>query len=147
MKIGELAKASGISVQTIRYYESEGLLPPASRAANNYRHYSQLHLEMLLFIRTGRKLGMSLDEIRQLLQLRASGEPGCREINQLLDTQITAIDHRVAELTILKHELMELRSHCHNEQSSTPCGIISEMARCAGASLHQEYETDQTGHA
>ena len=72
MKIGILAEATGTPVETIRFYEREGLLPPPARAENNYRMYLPVHVERLAFVRQCRNLDMTLDEIRALLALRES---------------------------------------------------------------------------
>ncbi len=88
MKIGILAEATGTPVETIRFYEREGLLPPPARAENNYRMYLPVHVERLAFVRQCRNLDMTLDEIRALLALRESPAQDCGDINTLLDEHI-----------------------------------------------------------
>lgn len=78
MKIGELATASATPVETIRYYEREGLLPQPTRTASNYRIYEEQHLERLQFIRNCRGLQMSLDEVREPAALQGRTRPGLR---------------------------------------------------------------------
>ena len=70
MKIGELASATGVQIPTIRFYEQEGLLPPAARTAGNYRRYDESHVQRLAFVRNCRSLDIGLDDIRSLLQLK-----------------------------------------------------------------------------
>ncbi|MCY7299082.1 MAG: Cd(II)/Pb(II)-responsive transcriptional regulator [Ilumatobacteraceae bacterium] len=101
MRIGCLAEATGTPVETIRFHEREGLLPPARRSANNYREYAPAHVERLAFIRQCRNLDMTLDEVRSLLTLRDSPSQGCREINALLDEHIGQVARRVRELRVL----------------------------------------------
>ena len=84
MKIGALAEATGTPVETIRFYEREGLLPPPLRANNNYRMYLPTHLERLAFIRQCRNLDMTLDEVRALIRLRDTPSQDCGEVNALL---------------------------------------------------------------
>ena len=88
MKIGELAKLTDCQVETIRYYEKEGLLPPPARSDGNYRLYTQAHTERLVFIRNCRSLDMTLEEIRSLLGLRDSPQDQCESVNALIDEHI-----------------------------------------------------------
>ena len=80
VKIGELAKRTECPVETIRYYEREGLLPPAARSESNYRQYGDVHIERLQFIRHCRSLDMTLDEIQRLLSFRDAPEKNCIEV-------------------------------------------------------------------
>lgn len=89
MKIGELAKAAGTQVETIRYYEREGLLPLANRTEGNYRVYDSAHAQRLAFIRHCRCLDMTLDEIRVLLRFKDAPKDNCGEVDQLLEAHIT----------------------------------------------------------
>ena len=82
MKIGELAERAGVQVETIRFYEREGLLQAAARSAGNYRIYESLHVQRLAFIRHCRSLDMTLDEVRVLLRLTDSPDESCAEVNQ-----------------------------------------------------------------
>ena len=88
MRIGDLAESTGTPVETIRFYEREGLIPAARRAPNNYRIYTTAHVERLAFIRHCRNLDMTLDEVRALLELRDRPAQDCGEINDLLDEHI-----------------------------------------------------------
>ncbi len=91
MRIGDLAKATGVDIETIRYYEKVGLLPEPGREANGYRTYRQAHLEQLAFIRHCRALDMSLESIRRLLDFVAHPEAECGDINQLIDAQLARV--------------------------------------------------------
>lgn len=128
MKIGELAKQVGVTVETIRYYENEGLLHPALRnPANNYRRYDQGHLERLIFIRRCRTLAMTHSEIKVLLQARIQPDASCETINELIDEHIHHVQARMAELKILETQLIELRSQCHAALTTRDCGILREL--------------------
>ena len=83
LKIGELAKRTGCLVETIRYYEREGLLLEPARSEGNYRLYTDIHVERLQFIRHCRVLDMTLEEIRNLLRFRDAPDENCREVNAL----------------------------------------------------------------
>ena len=111
MKIGALAEATGTPVETIRFYEREGLLPPPARAENNYRLYLPIHVERLAFVRQCRGLDMTLDEIRALIELRDSPAQDCGEINALLDEHIGHVAQRIRELRVcIKASITQLAS-------------------------------------
>ncbi len=128
LKIGELAKRAGCVVETVRYYEREGLLPTPPRSEGNYRLYGSEHVERLQFIRHCRSLDMTLDEIRTLLHFRDTPEQDCRTVNHLLDQHIEHVVIRIQQLTVLKEQLMELRSQCTETQPAKDCGILHGLA-------------------
>lgn len=127
MKIGALAEATGTPVETIRFYEREGLLPPPARADNNYRMYLPEHAERLAFIRQCRNLDMTLDEIRALIMLRDAPAKDCGEVNALLDEHIGHVVHRIRELRELERDLKALRAHCAGARALAECGILSRL--------------------
>ena len=128
MHIGELARRTGIQVETIRYYEREGLLPEPARSDGNYRVYGPGHLEQLQFIRHCRSLDMSLDEVRALLRLRNSPGEDCGDVNALLDEHLGHVTRRIKELKGLDRELKALRERCSAVTDAAHCGILSELA-------------------
>lgn len=128
MKIGELAQVAQCTVETVRYYEKEGLLPAPARTAANYRRYGRAQLDRLRFIRNCRALDMTHEEIRALLSLTDQPSGDCRAVNQLLDEHIAHVDARIAELTQLKQQLGELRQRCQSEQALAACGILQGLA-------------------
>ena len=132
LKIGELAAVGGCQVETIRYYEREGLLPAPMRSAGNYRLYSAEHVDRLTFIRHCRSLGMTLVEIRMLLHFRDAPDENCGEVNVLLDTRIVQIGVRMEELAMLQQQLQVLRLHCSQAQAAKDCGILQGLARISG---------------
>jgi len=126
MKIGELAKAAGTSVETVRYYEKQGLLPAPERGINNYRSYGAAHRERLRLIRNCRALDMSHDEIRAVLALAERGGADCGPINDVFDTHIAHVDERIGELQQLKAQLAELRARCTG--AGRDCGILHGLS-------------------
>lgn len=144
MKIGELARITGIQVETIRYYEREGLLPVAGRTEGNYRIYSEEHSERLSFIRNCRKLDMTLDEIRVLLRFKDSPQENCGGVNSLLDEHIRHVTDRIGELRQLEQHLRELRQTCNKTQEAAHCGILNELAQGDRASEDRKPRID--GH-
>ena len=101
IKIGELATRTGATVETIRYYEKERLLPKPARSQGNYRLYNEAHFERLQFILHCRTLDMTLDEVRTLLQYRDKPDENCGEVNVLLDEHIDEI-FSILEKTVLE---------------------------------------------
>ncbi len=130
MKIGELAQRTGISIETIRFYEAQGLLPPPARAANNYRVYTPQHAEQLAFIAKCRSLDMAHTEIRRLLELQANPQASCEEINKLLDEHLRHVEARIAELTDLRQQIEAIGQRCTTAASVAECGVLQ--------SLHEE---------
>jgi Cd(II)/Pb(II)-responsive transcriptional regulator len=128
MKIGELAQVAQCTVETIRYYEKEALLPAPDRTAGNFRVYGPEHVERLRFIRNCRALDMSHDEIHTLLDLADRAEQGCGAVNEVFDQHITHVDERIRELTHLKLQLATLRQRCQSEQAVQSCGILQGLA-------------------
>ncbi|HGM5826480.1 TPA: Cd(II)/Pb(II)-responsive transcriptional regulator [Pseudomonas aeruginosa] len=131
MRIGELGKNADCLVQTVRFYESEGLLPEPARSEGNFRLYDEVHLQRLLFIRRCRAKDMTLDEIRQLLNLRDRPELGCGEVNALVDAHIAQVRTKMKELRALERELMDLRRSCDSARTSRECGILNSLAEPA----------------
>ncbi len=133
MKIGDLAEATGTPVETIRFYEREGLLPRPRRAENNYRVYSPRHAERLAFIRQCRNLDMTLDEVRALLALRDAPAQDCSEINALLDEHVRHVAERIRELRALEKDLKALRARCTSPHPISDCGILAGLDHAAAA--------------
>lgn len=124
MRIGELAKRAGSQVETIRFYERDGLLPAPSRSSGNFRLYGAAHLERLQFIRHCRALDMTLDEVRILLAFRDAPDDSCGGVNALLDRHIDQVNNRIAELQTLQRQLQGLRDQCRSGHAVKDCGIL-----------------------
>lgn len=133
MKIGELAKATGTQVETVRYYEREGLLPTLLRTAGNYRVYDARHIERLTFIRHCRSLDMSVSEIRTLLGFKDAPEGACEQVNALLDAHLGHVAQRIKDLRALEQQLKVLRQQCHAVQEAARCGILAGLSVGPGA--------------
>ena len=139
MTIGELARTTGCGIETIRYYEHEGLLPKPGRTSGNFRRYGQEHAELLSFIRHCRALDMALNEIRILLRFRAAPNENCREVNALLDTHICHVEERIAKLQSLKRQLRALLDKCSSGRPSAQCGVLQGLRAAP-------YGQDASGH-
>ena len=125
--IGELARATGMKVETIRYYERIGLLPSPARTAGNYRAYLRPHLQRLSFIRRGRDLGFSLDAVRELLRLSDDRQQQCSGVDQVARTHLAEVEGKIAGLTALHGELRQLIEQCRHG-TVAECRIIEALA-------------------
>ena len=128
MKIGELAQTAQCTVETVRYYEKEGLLAAPARTAGNFRLYGPTHVERLRLIRNCRALDMSHAEIHSLLRLADGPADDCSAVNAVFDQHIAHVDERIRELAQLKLQLMALRERCGSEQAVDACGILQGLA-------------------
>lgn len=112
MKIGELATAADVSVQTVRYYERRGLLPEPERRASGYREYSPETIDRLHFIKRAQELGFTLSEIRELLELRLDPDTPAAAVKARAEAKIADIDHKLRELERIRHALVHLAGRC-----------------------------------
>lgn len=107
MRIGEAAAASGMTTKTLRFYEASGLLPATERAANGYRDYGADITARLDFIRRSRTAGLTLAQIRDILQIRDVGEAPCMHVRGLLARQLADLDRQIGELVALRATVAE----------------------------------------
>jgi len=128
MKIGELAKSTQTQVETIRYYEREGLTTSQLRSEGNYRIYGPEHAARLSFIRNCRSLDMTLNEIRTLLAFKDAQQGDCDGVNELIDTHMAHVASRIKELRKLERQLKELRETCMEARATNQCGILAELS-------------------
>lgn len=100
--IGELAKTAGVTVDTLRFYEKNGLIEPKGRSESGYRLYDQNNIEQVKFVLNAKQLGLSLEEIKELLDIRLEAtQHSCAEVKAITSAKLTVIDEKIAELTIL----------------------------------------------
>ena len=129
LSIGELAKETGVKVVTIRYYEQIGVLPAPARTAGNYRSYGEKHAQQLRFIRRGRDLGFSLDQIRDLFRLSAENAPSCAEVCRVAERHLKAIEDELADLSHLASELRRISASCSGSRPMAECRIMEALFR------------------
>ena len=128
MRIGELAKETGLTVETIRYYENEGLIPKAQRSLNNYRSYTESHTKRLLFIKHCRSLDMSLDDILLLIDVDSRRNEDADKVHVMIHNHMKKIDEQIDALKELRQHLGLLALCCHgNHANGEPCGIIEGL--------------------
>lgn len=131
MKISELSQATGVDVETIRYYEKAGLLPEPAREANGYRHYGPAHLERLAFVRHCRALDMPLADVKRLLDV-VDGMPDAQgDIDALIEAQLKRVRARLKSLRALERQLAQLRDTCDANHAAHECGILHELVAAA----------------
>jgi MerR family transcriptional regulator, Zn(II)-responsive regulator of zntA len=119
MRIGELAEAAGTTTKTLRFYEESGLLPPTDRAANGYRDYGPEALSRLDFIHRGRAAGLTLAQIREVIDIRETGDAPCHHVHQLLTERLADIDRQIADLQALRATLSRQREQTETADPST----------------------------
>lgn len=139
MRIGDLAVAAKIATETVRYYEKRGVLAAPPRSANGYRTYDETALNQLRFIRTAQAAGLTLAEIRSVIELRNNGTIPCSHVGALLTGKLVEVHERQRQLAALEQELTQLvqRSAALNPADCRPdeiCHILqSDRQRAAGA--------------
>jgi len=124
--IGELGRLTATKVETIRYYERIGLLPPPSRTAGNYRAYGEAELGRLSFIRRSRDLGFSLDQVRELLKLADDRSQDCASVDRIAGEHLGEVDRKLADLSALRRELKALLDSCEGGTIGE-CRIIETL--------------------
>lgn len=130
MTIGKLAKAAGIGIETIRYYEREGLIQkPSHKVGNGYRKYEPSDIERLGFIRRAKDLGFSLKEIRELLTLRAKTKAKCASVKAKALEKIGEVERKIADLAAIKTALERLAFTCNIEATTSECPILDALAQ------------------
>ncbi|NCT98207.1 MAG: Cd(II)/Pb(II)-responsive transcriptional regulator [Comamonadaceae bacterium] len=131
MQIKDLSRATGVDIETIRYYEKQGLLPEPARRDNGYRDYATEHLERLVFIRHCRALDMPLADVQRLLGFLDDPDSHCRHVDGLVDEQLARVRARLKSLRALEKQLLRLRERCQDGEGGSSCGILDELVSAA----------------
>ena len=131
--IGDLAQRTGLTAPTIRYYESIGLLPAASRSSTGYRRYTDASVEELRFIRKAQALGFSLEEIADILKLSRAGSTPCSHVLDLARRHLAAVDERIRQLATFRDLLAGEVAKWNGVQEPTCSGLCQIIA---GADEH-----------
>jgi len=127
LTIGKVASGAGLSIDTVRYYEREGLLDKPARTASGYRHYQPDAVARLRFIRQAKDLGFSLSEIKELLALRVTPGKSCADVKARAETKIADVEQRMAQLGRMKRALVKLASACSGRGPTSACPILDAM--------------------
>ncbi|NQV46003.1 MAG: Cu(I)-responsive transcriptional regulator [Rhodospirillales bacterium] len=131
MNISTVAKQSGVPAKTIRYYESIGLIPPASRRENGYRDYSDSDVSTLRFISRSRNLGFSIKDVESLVTLWQDRNRASADVKSLALNHISEIDHRINELQAVRDTLVDLTKRCHGDDRPD-CPILQGLESLPG---------------
>jgi DNA-binding transcriptional MerR regulator len=136
---GQLAQRVGINLETVRFYEKEGLLPLASRTASGYRQFAEAAVDRLEFVKQAKDLGFSLAEIRELLVLQDGNGRSCTEVRDRLQNKLIAVLVKKAELSSLEAHLRSAIQKCNRElkrlgsRHGDQCPVLKQMAETAGS--------------
>lgn len=127
MTIGQIARAAGAGVETIRFYEREGLIGHPARSASGYRNYPPEVVARLRFIRQAKELGFSLNEIKELLALRVAPGKSCRDVKARAEAKIADVEQRIAQLDRMKRALTKLATACSGRGPTSECPILETL--------------------
>ncbi len=145
MNIGEAAAVTGVSAKMIRYYESIGLIQKSARSESGYRRYDEKDLHTLHFVKQARKLGFSLEQIRDLLSLWQDKRRASRDVKAIAASHIEELDKRIHEMTAMRETLSHLVASCAGDQRAD-CPILAGLA--APATMQEETGApDKSSHA
>lgn len=123
----DLVHKTGLSADTIRFYEKKNLLEPSFRGDNNYRYYQDEALKRLIFIKRCRALDISLKEIEYLIQLEQNPQQDCSAVNQLIDAHLKQVEQKIVELKKFQIQLQQLRQSCATLSTIDDCQILRQL--------------------
>jgi MerR family mercuric resistance operon transcriptional regulator len=132
--IGAASKQTGCHIETIRYYERIGLLPPPARSGSGYRRYGLEHLQRLTFVRRARDLGFALDEIRRLLRLADRRERSCAQARDLATAHLRDVQAKLRDLRAMERVLKDMIARCANG-TLPDCPLIEALFRAPDAGV------------
>lgn len=127
MTIGQLAQKSNTDVQTIRYYECQGLLPKPARTASNYRIYNDDAIKSLTFIKRAKGIGFSLNDIKVLLGMADGKMRHCAEVREFAETRLAKIRSRILDLKAMEKTLTDLVRQCNSARNIAECPILETL--------------------
>jgi Cu(I)-responsive transcriptional regulator len=129
LKIGDVARLSGVGIETIRYYEKEGLLAAPARRPSGYRQYDDAAVQRLQFIRQSKQLGFSLSEIRELLRLWFDANSRCVHVRALAEARLADINQKIDELDAMRQKLAGVLAECQHQAAIVDCPIFDVLGR------------------
>lgn len=127
MTIGKVARRSGVGVETVRFYERNGLIPEPMRSESGYRQYSEQIVSRIRFIRRAKELGFTLREIKELLSLRLQPEASCADVRSRAEAKICDIEEKIRTLERMKATLIRLTQSCSNDGPVSECPILDAL--------------------
>jgi len=133
LTIGQVAKQAGIGLETVRFYEREGLIDKPPRTEAGYRQYPNIAVKRIRFIKRAKDLGFSLKEISELLSLRVSPNKTCRNVKGQTQTKISEIENKILALQRMKRALKKLESACSGKGPTSECPILDHLEKMGDA--------------
>lgn len=127
LSIGQVARRAGVGVETVRFYEREGLLEEPPRRASGYRQYSEQVVQRLHFIKRAKQLGFSLKEITELLLLRVDAQTSCEEVKQHTEAKIVEVEQKMVELQRMRQALLQVHSLCTGAGPTSRCPMLDAL--------------------
>lgn len=127
---GQLSRAAGVGVETVRFYEREGLLEAPSRRESGYREFTEDEVARLRFIRRAKELGFSLKEIKELLAMRVDGRTTCAEVKDHAERKIADIEAKIQSLRRMKAALSKITKQCTGRGPTSECPILEALDNC-----------------
>jgi len=125
--ISQLAKAAGIPVTTVRYYERIGLVEPEDRSHGNYRLYGNDSLNKLKFIRAAQAIGFTLEDVKSLLTDEDGDTPTCGSVQGLIEARLADIEERLKDMRHVRKVLKSALEQCHEQQKSECCQVVAGL--------------------
>jgi DNA-binding transcriptional MerR regulator len=138
LKIGDVARQAELSIDTVRFYEREGLLGRVRRSSSGQRQYDEQTVRRLAFVRRATALGFSLAEVKGLLALRVSARVPCDRVRERALTKLADIDRRIAELQEMRGALARLATGCEQGAAVGTCPFLDELGRSVGNRCDEE---------
>ena len=127
LSIGKVARLAGVGVETVRFYEREGLLEEPPRRASGYRQYSEQVVTRLHFIQRAKLLGFSLKEIKELLLLRVDAQTSCDEVKQRTEAKLAEVERKMVELQRVRQALLQVHSLCTGQGPTGHCPMLDAL--------------------
>ncbi len=127
LSIGQVARRAGVGVETVRFYEREGLLEEPPRRASGYRQYDEQVVKRLHFIKRAQKLGFSLKEITELLLLRVDGQTSCEEVKGRTEAKIAEVERKLLELQRMRQALLQVATLCTVQGPASACPMLDAL--------------------
>lgn len=127
LTIGKVAKLAGVGIDTLRYYERQGLIDPAERTGSNYRVYEKDAILRLRFVKRAQELGFTLTEIKELLGLRADGDASCADVRDRALAKVANLEDRIRSLQAMRRTLAKLAEQCVGEGPFSVCPILEAL--------------------
>jgi MerR family mercuric resistance operon transcriptional regulator len=138
LTIGQVARRSGVGIETVRFYERQGLLAKPDRTASGYRQFDEVVIARLQFIQRAKELGFTLNEIKELLSLRVDAETTCDDVRARAEAKIADIEGKIKSLQRMKKALVRLTRECSERGSDSACPILDALEGRFAAAIEKE---------